>query len=95
MVLLPAACSFPNPVLSKEIQDTSTNAGVTKGSPMREAKWKQAPENCGVWLNKAERDHYRQDARFLEDLKRKKIKVLNLSPDFRVLSWLEPESLIP
>lgn len=85
MVLPPAACSFPNPVLSKEIQDTRTDTGITKGSPMRAPKWKQASENRGVWLNKAERDHYRQDALFLEDYKRKKIKMLNLSPDFRVL----------
>lgn len=85
MVLLPAACSFPNPVLSKEIEDTSINTGMTKGSPIGEPKWKQASENCGVWLNKTEKDHYKQDAHFLEDFKRKKIKLLNLYPNFRVL----------
>lgn len=72
LVLLPAACCSPNPVLSKETQHTSTNRGITKGSPIRETKWKQASENCGLWLNKAERDHHKQDARFLEAFKRKK-----------------------
>jgi len=50
---------------------------------MRALEWKQASETCGVRLNKAERDHYRQDAHFLKDFKRKKIKVLKLFPDFR------------
>lgn len=37
---------------------------------MKELKWKH--QNTGVWLNKAERDHYTQDVHSLEDFRRDK-----------------------
>jgi len=35
-------------------------------APLSEPEWKEASENGEAWLNKAERDHYRQNAHFSE-----------------------------